>query len=525
MINNYSEVQEGLNRARNFVVSGGKQILSGNLDERHSVSSSPGATALASLALLTMGRGFEKAQKASVSWLLQNQREGGWGKYPGASPDEEITQVARAVLEGSRGGLIGRLTLLSQARQFSKLILNLGEGVAPGLKGPTVEEIQLPNILEVKVLEKLPQYGRPVVVAASLLAAESEQRGIEKGVNYLWETQGEDGSWAEDIVATSLAIMALLRHDRSSGRAELGARWLVSRQYSDGSWPAFDQLKNWAMGWMASILGETKRHNEDLAFLEQVGNWLTKAQNADGSFGSSPPYTHPDLDDTAVALLGMKVLNCRNEKSALLLKRLQNPDGSWGTFPDFTGLPPKTECRFPIYIVSNDVTIHVLEALKYGVPSSDPVLSKGLTWLFGQQKESGEISSMWFEKPIYSTAQMLELLNKWNIRHERWGMAGRIIRARHLAWNYIVKAQNEDGSWGNSSAETALSMAALLRNPGKNMKELLAKGARALLAGQREDGSFVPAYQGIYAKGWNYEEPLAVTLTAIRAMERYLFLK
>ena len=30
-----------------------------------------------------------------------------------------------------------------------------------------------------------------------------------------------------------------------------------------------------------------------------------------------------------------------------------------------------------------------------------------------------------------------------------------------------------------------------------------------------------PCYRGIYAKGWNYEEPLTTALTAIRALQRY----
>lgn len=520
---NNSDVQEGLARARRFVITGGEQILDGTLDEKHGVSPSPGATALASLALLTLGKGFEKAQKKSAVWLLKNQNaDQGWGKFPGDKTDPEITQVVQTVLRGSQGGLLAKFSLLSQARRFSRMILTMGEGVAPGLKGPSPEEIILPNILEGRVLAKLPQYGRPVVVAASLLAADSRQSGVDRGVDYLWSTQAEDGSWSEDIVATSLAILALQRHRRDGHKTSQAGRWLESRQYANGSWPAFDQLKTWAMGWAACILSENGLRREEIPFLKETGEWLLKAQNEDGSYGCTPPYTHPDLDNTAVALLGMGTLKIDNQKSVSLLKRLQNPEGSWGTFPDFSGSSPQIECKSPVYIDSNDVTIHVLEALERHLSPRDPDMRRGLSWLLSHQVPNGEIASMWFEESIYSTAQFLELFGHWNVRQEEWAMARKINQARYLGERFILETQNNDGSWGKSSAETALALAPILRNPDRNMRAVSAKGIKALLANQQEDGSFAPVYQGIYAKGWNYEEPIATTLTAIRALERYL---
>jgi hypothetical protein len=516
-----NEVQEGLDKARHFVVEGVEQILSGNLDETHGVSPSPGATALAALALLAVGKGFEIAQQRGIQWLRQNS-QGGWGKFPGDKPDEEITRIVGTVLQGSQGGWMTRIMLLSQARQFSQMILSLGQRVVPGLEGPTPEEILLPTILEDRVLVKLPLYGRPVVVAASLLASKSQdQQGIQKGVQYLLETQMSDGSWAEDTIATSLGILAIMNNGGYAEQTQRAGRWLVQKQYSSGGWPAFDQLKIWAIGWAVSVFGETTQRSADIPWLNQAVDWLKKGQNIDGSYGSTPPYTHPDLDDTAVALIGLhQVLGEQNQLGVNLLKRLQNTDGSWGTFPSFKGIPPHVSSEFPVYIPSVDVSIHVLEALWLSSRTQNEKIWRGINWILAQQDDQGAFPAAWFEGSVYSTAQALELLSKWKFSWERWNTARHILAARKKGQEFLIKAQNSDGSWG-SVVETGLSLSGLWRYTKIVPREVLARGIRNLLAAQNSDGSFEASYRGVYAKGWNYEEPLTTTLTAIRALQRY----
>lgn len=512
------EIQDGLNKASHFVTEGVGQILAGNLDETHGVSSSPGATALAALALLASGRGFEHAQLRGVQWLRKN-RQGGWGKFPGAKPDEEITKIAGMVLSGSQSGWMAKIQLLAQARQFSQMILSLGQRVVPGLEGPTPKEIVLPTVLEDRVLVKLPLYGRPVVVAASLLASDS-QAGIRKGVQYLLETQMPDGSWSEDIIATSLAILAIMRKGGYPAQMEKAGRWLIQKQYASGGWPAFDQLEIWAMGWAVCIFGETAQSLTDIPWLKQAVDWLKRGQNADGSYGSTPPFTHPDLDDTAVALIGLHQVGEENYPGVNFLKQLQNTDGSWGTFPSFQGTPPRISSDFPVYIPSVDVSIHVLEALWRRSRSQDERIWRGLNWILAQQDNQGVFPASWFEGPVYSTAQALELLSKWKFNWERWNTARHILGARKKGLEFLIKAQNNDGGWG-SVVETSLALSGLLRYARVVPKDVFDKGIGNLLRAQNSNGSFAPSYRGIYAKGWNYEEPLTTALTAIRALQRY----
>jgi len=513
------EVQEGLSKARHFVLKGVEQILTDDLDELHGVSPSPGATALASLALLAAGKEFESAQQQGVQWLRQNGQEG-WGKFPGDQPDQEITRIVRSVLQGSRGGWLAKITLLSRARQFSNMILSLGQRVVPGLEGPVPEEILLPTILEERVLRKLPLYGRPVVVAASILASDS-QEGMRKGVQYLLAAQMSDGSWAEDIIATSLALLAVMRVGGYVHQVEMAARWLVRKQYPSGGWPAFDQLKIWAVGWAVCILGENKPKPSDLSWLNKGAKWLKQGQNSDGSYGSTPPFTHPDLDDTSVALMGMQVLGEDDRLGVDLLQRLQNADGSWGTFPSFQGKPPEISSDFPVYISSVDVSIHVLEALWKKLGFHDQTVSLGLKWVLSQQDDQGAFPGSWFEGNIYSTAQALELFSKWNLYWECWNFSRQILAARRKSLEFIIKAQDSDGGWG-SVVETGLALSGLWRYAKAVPQEVMDKGLINLLTAQKKNGSFEPSYRGVYAKGWNYEEPLTTALTAIRAFQRYL---
>ena len=513
------EVQESFKKADEFVTEGLKQILTGNLDKDHGVSPSPGATALASLALLALGKEFKTSQQRGIQWLWQNYQGGGWGKVPDGPPDEEITKIARLALQGSQGGMMTKLRILSQARQFSQMILSLGQRVVPGLEGPTPEEIVIPNILEEKVLRKLPLYGRPVVVAAAMLATDS-QEGLKQGGQYLLQVQMEDGSWSEDIIATSLAILALMRLGGYQENCQKAGRWLVARQYANGAWPAFDQLKNWAMGWALCIFSETTNIRE-LAWLKAGVEWLKQGQNTDGSYGSTPPFTHPDLDDTSVALLGLKRVGLEDSLGFNYLRQLQNEEGSWGTFPSFQGVPPQIVSEFPVYITSVDVTIHVLEALWRPKGGQEQAFYRGLKWLLTQQQEQGEYPASWYEGPIYSTAQSLELLGKWKFSWQQLSLTRQIFESRQRALNYVLENQQADGGWG-SVVETGLALSSVLLYSKGVPRAVFDQGIKSLLESQAENGSFKPSYRAIYAKGWNYEEPLTTTLTALRAYSRYL---
>ncbi len=94
------------------------------------------------------------------------------------------------------------------------------------------------------------------------------------------------------------------------------------------------------------------------------------------------------------------------------------------------------------------------------------------------------------------------------------------FRGQKKSLEFILQARNNEGGWG-SVVETGLALSALMRNTRVVPGVVLEKGIENLLGAQRDNGSFAPSYRGIYAKGWNYEEPLTTALTAIRALQRY----
>lgn len=518
-----TNAKQSLQNAKCFVQEGVQQILTDSLDEEHSISVCPGATALATLSLLALGRDFEKTRNQGTEWLVKQIRNEGWGKHPGAPRDEEVSRLAQIAVQLNRGGVFAKLSVLEQSRQLSNLVLSLGNDVVPGLVGPKPEEIILPNILEKEIQKKLPPYGRTVVVAASLLAETAKARGASEAIQFLRIMQMPDGSWAEDVVATSLGILALVRYPGQEEVVQRAGRWLARKQYPSGGWPAFDQLKIWVMGWMGAIYQEMNMTQEERKTVQAVQKWLVKARNSDGSYGTTPPYTHPDLDDTAVALMAMPAERSTLNPTLQLLIRLQNNDGSWGTFPEFTGQPPEIQASVPVYIQSLDVTIHVLEAFRrQGLFLSHPVTLHALMWVLSQQKKDGEFSAVWFEGPIYGTAQALELMNNIQFVWGQWGLMRQVSQLRQKTVQYLLSSQNSDGGWGTSVVETALTLSSLWPQRKNLSPIILERGICHLLERQSENGIIKPEYKGIYAKGWNYEEPISTALTVIRALERYL---
>lgn len=499
---------------------------------KYLVSAAPVPTALAIIALTTQGGNKRSSMELGAKYLEAARLScGGWGNTPAGPADELATAIcsnglsALEVPQALSYLIYNSACLVAKTwtQDFDRLapgwlprqnspFLQLLQAVAGRPLIPTLETISLKDFKSLSHF--MPPYGRPTLLAVTLIKdilrfglSEETRQAAEELAGWL----SPAGSWCEDIMVTSLAVMALyLAGIRES--IPRACDWLCSMQYDNGGWPSFNQLINWVVGWAAQLLGE-----QDPQVLELSTPYLLKALNQDGSLGTTPPFSHPDLDDTAIGLLGLasdpKVLPANLHKSRDLLLKLQNWDGSWSTFPSFCGTPPQCQCDFPIYIKSEDITVHVLRALlKTGCSKQDAPITKGLNWLIKRQHDDGTWDSSWFLGRTYATAQVLDLL----LDLEPHANA----LARGLRY---IKSKQQDGHWDTGSAgETGLALYALLKAGMEPTAPAIRQGLDYLVSIQLPDGSFRPCYSGFYASRLYYEEPLSEAMSALRAIGLYL---
>ncbi|HWI54647.1 MAG TPA: prenyltransferase/squalene oxidase repeat-containing protein, partial [Desulfobacteria bacterium] len=323
----------------------------------------------------------------------------------------------------------------------------------------------------------------------------------------------------EDILITSLCVLCLSLTGHYPSAYVRGVKWLASVQYQSGAWPGFNQLTNWDTGLAAFAASEF--FTEKPGFITDCAEYLNIRANQDGSYGTLSPYSFPDLDDTAMALLGLSAADRydtrfrgRIAQTGQLVLSLQNQDGSWSTFPEVTENPPYCTCILPAHIKSVDVTVHVLQALiKSGIGINHPQIQKALWWLSYQQRWDGSWKSTWYIGNSYATAQALELLADYGL----WP------KTRLKARKWLIAAQNEKGAWPIGSAgECGLAIASLLKNGESPESPVIVSGLNYLTSLQQPDGSFKPAYGGLYAGGLYYEDPVTEAIAALRAIKIYL---
>ncbi len=528
-----------LEKAERFAEEGCRSLVEeGPLTpEQFRISPCPVSTALAVLSLLVRPAMFPIHIKSGVEYLEQARNpDGGWGRTPASPSDERSTAICRAALACSKTGLtpdavrtaavhIGAAWLQDVPRLIldwppDSPLIHLAElFVTAGASSGALADISFAHLPV--VLSFLPPGARPLVTALSCIHESFQNktsRALQSALKKLAGFQSPDGSWCEDILITSLCILGLVTARRYPASQARGIKWLASVQYPSGAWPSFNQLTNWDVGLTAFSVNNPVTVKPEL--VDECARFLSVRAYPDGSFGTLAPYSLPDLDDTAIALLGInKAAQFNTDYSSLtdkvsrLLLSLQNHDGSWGTFPETTGSPPDCTCRHPVHIKSVDVSVHVLQSLlKSGADVNSPQVQKGLWWLAHRQKWDGSWKSTWYIGNTYATAQVLELLADCDI----WP------KSRLKSRDWLLAAQNESGGWPTGSAgECGLALTALLKNHEDPHSPVVRRGFAYISSIQRPDGSFKPFYAGLYASGLYYDDPITETLAVIRAIKTY----
>jgi squalene-hopene/tetraprenyl-beta-curcumene cyclase len=261
----------------------------------------------------------------------------------------------------------------------------------------------------------------------------------------------------------------------------------------------------------------------------------------------------PDADDTAGALLALKVLAPGLETAPAIhpgvrwLLGVQNRDGGIPTF-----------CRgwgaLPFDRSSPDLTAHALRAWsawREQLPPAlrqqvDRAMARALSFLARTQRPDGAWSPLWFgnqhapneDNLTYGTSRVLRALTE--VAQASSGQAKPcsaslepILTMIRRAAQWLLEAQRDDGGWGGaarvaaSTEETALAVEALaawacsplaLSAESDRVRQSIARGLHWLIE-RIESGQWTqPAPIGFYfAKLWYFERlyPLVFTVGAL----------
>jgi squalene-hopene/tetraprenyl-beta-curcumene cyclase len=394
----------------------------------------------------------------------------------------------------------------------------------------------------------------------------------------LADIQPDSGGFLEATPLTSFVTMSLaasgqVRHPVT----ERAMAFLLDSARADGSWAIDSNLATWVTTLSVKALARGSLEALTIDDRRSILDWLLDQQ-----FQTKHPYTCaapggwawtdlpggvPDADDTAGALLALRMLGALNSRVRMAanagvnwLLQLQNRDGGIPTFcRGWTNLPFDRS--------SPDLTAHAVRAWsawqdKMPAPTQSGIraaIGKTVGYLRRTQRQDGSWIPLWFgnqdapedANATYGTAKVLMALDEPTLRQEP---ATQLMRSRGA--RYLLDTQRNDGSWGgalntpasveesglavealagivaaNRALESGLRLdlartapAALTLDAGA-IHEAVMKGAGWLMEQIESGGWTTPAPIGFYfAKLWYYERlyPLIFAAGALGRVAKVL---
>ena len=260
--------------------------------------------------------------------------------------------------------------------------------------------------------------------------------------------------------------------------------------------PALVNAAEWILSKQILGPGDWQVKNKDA----EPGGWAFEFRN---------DY-YPDVDDTAFVLMALqrvkfpdeKRMECAIRRGIQWLLSMQNRDGGWGAFDRDNDR--KILCNIPfadhnamIDPSTADVTARVLECLgRFGWPAEHPAVQRAMNFLLQDQCKDGSWFGRWGVNYVYGTSGVLRALETVSLNTQEYCK-------RAVAW--LKSVQKPDGSFGESlrsyhvesskgqgnstPSQTAWGLIGLLASadPGDPS---ISKAVEYLVRKQNEDGSW-----------------------------------
>jgi squalene-hopene/tetraprenyl-beta-curcumene cyclase len=245
--------------------------------------------------------------------------------------------------------------------------------------------------------------------------------------------------------------------------------------------------------------------------VRRKGDWSVKRPNVEpgGWYFEYANEFYPDIDDTAMVLLGLHHARGSNDTSqrdaeqraVQWLLAMQSKDGGWAAFDVDNDWKPLSYVPFADHNAMldptcPDITGRVLEALCLRMDRSHPAIRRGVEYLKRAQEPDGSWYGRWGVDYIYGTFLALRGLQA----------AGENDREAYIlrAGEWLRSIQNADGGWGEScesykqgsfvgahstASQTAWAILGLLAGGDHNSLSVQ-KGIEFLVDSQRSDGTW-----------------------------------
>ncbi|MDT8364149.1 MAG: squalene--hopene cyclase [Nitrosomonas sp.] len=189
---------------------------------------------------------------------------------------------------------------------------------------------------------------------------------------------------------------------------------------------------------------------------DEPGDWRDQHPDLPGggwAFQYANPH-YPDLDDTAAAAWALQQADTDRyreslERAADWLAGMQSSNGGFAAFDSDNTCYYLNDIPFADHGAlldppSSDVTARCVGFLSlYGKEQHQPVVTRGLAYLFDEQEANGAWFGRWGSNYIYGTWSVLEALRLTKIDYHH--------AAVRRAVQWLKSVQRPDGGWGESN--------------------------------------------------------------------------